>query len=365
METELFYRLALNYVESCGRSTLKEILKYSGSAKNVFESPELWRKQISNKKNNHLNLKISDQIRKNVEVEIDKMEKQGIMLCNILDSNYPVRLKRCVDSPIQFFYRGGSDFNFDRILAIVGTRNASSYGIRSVSKILNELKGSNIVTISGLAYGIDTATHEESLNHNIPTIAVLGSGLGTIYPSINRSLSDRIIDSGGTLITEFSYDIGPERVNFPQRNRIIAGMADAILVAETGYKGGSIITAHIAHTYNRDIFAIPGSIFEESFAGCNNLIRKNIAAVATSGADILELMNWDKVAKPHQIELFVELEEDEQYIFDYVKVQPRSIDDITEYCKNFTPSKIAAILLCLELKGVITALPGKRYGCCV
>lgn len=248
------------------------------------------------------------------------------------------------------------------MLAVVGTRNATSYGTKSLTKILNDLKDSKILTISGLAYGIDTAAHEESLNLGIPTIAVLGNGLHTIYPSSNKILSERIIGDGGTLISEFDFNTGPDRMNFPARNRIIAGMADAVLVAESGIKGGSIITAHIANSYNRDIFAIPGTIFDERHAGCNELIRKNIAAIVTSGNDILEMMNWDTTPQSVQTQLFPELTEDESIVFRFIQTGKKNIDEISEHCQEFSPSKLAGILLSLELKGVLFSLPGKIYG---
>ena len=362
MHTEIFYRIALNKTEGLGKATLKQILTSVGSAKNVYEFPESWQRKLQNRKRFSMPIVLTDKLKYQVERELQLMDRYHVRLCHYLDPSYPLRLKRCSDAPVSFYYKGEESFNPSRVLAVVGTRNATAYGIKSLGKILNDLKDSNIATVSGLAYGIDTITHEESLNLGMHTTAVLGNGLHTIYPAANKSLSDRILDNGGNLISEFDFDTGPDRMNFPARNRIIAGMADAILVAESGIKGGSIITAHIANSYNRDIFAIPGTIFDDMHAGCHDLIRRNIAALVTSGQDILDMMNWDSDAPQSvQTQLFPELSEDEQLVFNFIQTGKKTIDEISTHCTGFSPSKLAGLLLTMELKGVISALPGKSY----
>ncbi len=361
MHTEIFYRIALNKTAGLGKSTLKQILNAAGSAKNVYEFPESWQRRLQNRKRCQTNISLNDKLKDLVDKELNLMEKHNARMCHYLDTTYPSRLKRCPDAPVSFYYRGKGDFNRSRMLAVVGTRNATAYGIKSLTKILNELRESDITTISGLAYGIDTVAHEESLNMGIPTIAVLGNGLQTIYPSTNKNLSEKITSNGGTLISEFDFNTGPDRMNFPARNRIIAGMADAVLVAESGIKGGSIITAHIANSYNRDIFAIPGTIFDDMHAGCHELIRKNIAAIVTSGKDLLEMMNWDSAPQAVQTQLFPDISEDEAFVYRFIQTGKKTIDEIAGHCAEFSPSKLAGILLSLELKGVLSALPGKSY----
>ena len=361
MHTEIFYRIALNKTEGLGKSTLKQILTAAGSARNVYEFPESWQRRLQHRKRCQLDIKLTDKLKDLVDKELSLMDKHNVRLCHFLDTTYPSRLKRCPDAPVSFYFRGVGDFNRPRMLAVVGTRNATAYGTKSLTKILNDLKDSNITTVSGLAYGIDTVAHEESLNLGIPTMAVLGNGLHTIYPSTNKNLSEKITENGGTLISEFDFSTGPDRMNFPARNRIIAGMADAVLVAESGEKGGSIITAHIANSYNRDVFAIPGTIFDERHSGCHELIRKNIAAIVTSGNNILEMMNWDTAPQSVQTQLFPELSEDESTVFRFIQTGKKNIDEIAEHCSGFSPSKLAGILLSMELKGVVFALPGKSY----
>ncbi len=358
---ETYYCIALNKIEGIGRATLKRILSVAGSARNVFENPDSWRKKLQSGKRFQVDIKLNDAVRKAVDEELRLMEKHHIRLCHYLDHAYPARLKRCPDAPLMFYYLGCGKFQRPRMLAVVGTRNASAYGTRSLSKILEELKDNDIVTISGLAYGIDTVAHEMSVNLGMPTMAVMGNGFGTIYPSSNRALAGSILEHGGTLISEFDFHTGPDRMNFPARNRIIAGMADAVLVAESGIKGGSIITAHIANSYNRDIFAIPGTIFDERHEGCHELIRKNLAAIVTSGKDILEMMNWDIAPKSIQTQLFPNLSEEEEKIYRFVHSGRKTIDEISEYCPEHSPSKLAGLLLTMELKGVLFALPGKSY----
>jgi len=363
MQTEIFYRIALNKTEGLGKSALRQILIAAGSAQNVYEYPESWQRRLQNRKRCQVEIKLTDKIKQLVERELQLMERYQVKLCHYLDLQYPHRLKRCTDAPVSFYYKGSDDFNKARTLAVVGTRNATSYGVRSLSKILNEMKESNISTISGLAYGIDTVAHEVSLKLGMHTTAVLGNGLHTIYPATNKGLAEKILEAGGTLISEFDFDTGPDRMNFPARNRIIAGMSDAVLVAESAVKGGSIITAQIASSYNRDIFAIPGAIFDDMHAGCHDLIRRNIAALVSSGKDILEMMNWDTENTPHaiQTQLFPDLSDDEEFVYRFIETGKKTIDEISEHCTEFSPSKLAGILLTLELKGVLSALPGKCY----
>lgn len=361
METEKYYQLALNFVEGVGNSIIKEILKITGTAQRIFTEPEIWLQRLNKKSKRNIHITLTDDIKYLIDKEIGFMEKNNIKFCHYMDKDYPFRLKRCNDSPLSFYYKGDIDFSTKHALALVGTRNISSYGKRCVAKILNDLSSSDLVTVSGLAYGVDTCVHEESLISNIKTVAVLGCGLKSVYPVVNKNLANKIIDNGGALISEYPFETGPEKVNFPKRNRIIAGLSDAVVVVESALKGGSIITANIAQSYNRDIFAVPGSIFDENAAGCHNLIKKNIAAVATCGGDILEMMNWDIKPPNVQRELFVELSNEEQELFDFLQNASKSIDEISEYFNSYTPSKIAGTLLQLEIKGVIKALPGKRY----
>ncbi|MBR4919339.1 MAG: DNA-processing protein DprA [Bacteroidales bacterium] len=360
--SEDFYRLAIQHQEGYGPSTIKKMLSWTGNATRIFEEPDSWRSHIRSPKRTIHPPTVTNALRRLVDEELKNMDRADIRLCFYTDRDFPYRLKQCSDSPLSFFYQGNGDFNMPHVMAIVGTRNATDYGRQCVGKILAELQGTDVVTVSGLAYGIDTEAHQKSVENSLRTIAILGSGLGVIYPYQNRELARRILENGGTLISEYTYSTPPDRLNFPKRNRIIAGLSDATLVVESGEKGGSIITAYIAQSYNRDVLAVPGTIHSETHSGCHTLIRKNVAALVTSGADILELMNWQAQRSNVQTQLFVELSEKEQEIVSIIREHNRlSVDKISELLPNHTPSQLAGLLLELELKGVIYCKPGKIY----
>lgn len=362
MYSEQFYRLALQYQEHFTNAVLKRMLRLSGTATNIFTQSELWRSKMNKCGRTLPSLWLDDQLRRKVDKELVMMNKEEIRLCFFTDADYPYRLRNCNDSPLSFYYKGNLDFNGGHSLALVGTRNATDYGRESVQKILSELKDCNIITVSGLAYGIDTAAHERSIENHLKTIAVMGNGFQTIYPKANESLSRLIVERGGALITEYPYGTPPDRLNFPRRNRIIAGMSDAVLVVETGAKGGSMITAYIAHSYNRDVFAFPGSVFDRMHDGCHELIRTNVAAIVTSGAQLIEMMGWEEQQKSVQTSLFVELTDDEAQIVNLIRNNKEiTLDKLSEKVPELSPSKLAGRLLGLELKGVIVCRPGKIY----
>ncbi|MCQ2286481.1 MAG: DNA-processing protein DprA [Bacteroidales bacterium] len=361
MYDELFYRLALDYQYDYGLSTIKSLLKRFDSATDIFQN---FTKKLKLVESNKLHPPvITSEIERSVSKEIRLMERHGVSHCFITDENYPKRLKMCVDAPYHFFYKGSSDFDFERSLAIVGTRNSSTYGEDCVKHIVEGLSSTNVVIVSGLAFGVDAVAHEQALANSLKTVAVMGTGFNVIYPRENKVLSERILEAGGTLISEYTFQAKADRYNFPKRNRIIAGLSDATLVAETAQRGGSMITAYIAHSYNRDVFAVPGNVFQKSYEGCHELIRKNVAAMVTSGNDIVEMMNWDaEVPRERQLELFIELSEDERKIVDFIQSRREAtIDEIIAFSPQLSVSKVTALLLGLEFKNVLRCQPGKKY----
>lgn len=363
MYSEEFYRVALQFVEGYGNATLKKMLRLSGNATEFFEHPEIWREQMNSRKNKFSIPKITEAMRRLVDTELKLMARDHIQLCLCVDGNYPYRLKRCNDSPLAFFYKGTDCFNDLRMLALVGTREASEYGRNCVRKLLSDLRDCDITTVSGLAYGVDTIAHSHSLEMNMRTVAVLGNGFNTVYPQSNARLALQIIEHGGALISEYTYYTNPDRLNFPKRNRIIAGMSDAIIVIETANKGGSMITANIAQSYNRDVFAVPGTIFDTNHDGCHELIRNNVAAILYSGQHLVEMMNWRRqTPRAVQTALFVELNEAERRVVETIRaVESMSVDAIADAFPDRSPSKLAGLLLSLELRGVLTCKPGKVY----
>jgi DNA processing protein len=363
MLDELFYKMALSYQKGYGNSIIKKLLQVSGSASTLFSDFHSVRKKHKTTRSFPPAPAITKEIEKAVHDEIEAAKKNNISHCFFNDFEYPKRLLRCNDAPYMFSYKGENQFNKEKILAIVGTRHATSYGKDIVRRVISDLSSHNISIISGLAIGIDTYAHEAALDYHLHTIGVMGSGFGNIYPSSNKKLANRMTDTGSTLVSEFSYYTLPDRQNFPKRNRIIAGLADAVLVVETGKRGGSIITACIAHSYQRDVFAIPGSVFVPTHEGCHELIRQNLAALVTSGKDIVEMMGWNE-EKPINIQsqIFHELDDNEENMVSIIRdLKEPHIDEIITNINTLTPSRISSVLLGLELNGIIEVLPGKRY----
>lgn len=363
MLTELFYKIALSYQKGYGNSLIKKLLQLSGNASALFLDFNSLRRKYQTARSFPSAPILTLEIEKAVENELNAAAKNNLTHCFFTDSDFPKRLLRCNDAPYMFCYKGSNQFNMEKTLAIVGTRNATSYGKDVVRRVVADLSSHNVSIISGLALGIDTFAHEAALDFNLHTAGIMGSGFGNIYPPSNKKLATRMTDSGSTLLSEFSYYTMPDRQNFPKRNRIIAGMADALLVVETGKRGGSIITACIANSYQRDVFAIPGSVFEPSQEGCHELIRQNLAALVTSGANIIEMMGWNAEKPTHiQPQLFAALNENEENVIAAIRnLKEPSIDELNSHIQTLTPSKMASVLLGLELNGIIEALPGKRY----
>jgi len=363
MHTETIYRIALCRLPSYTNSIIKKLIHEFGSATNIFL--ESANNSLPIKHRNKILPKptISPAIFAQIEKEMEWMDKHDISLCFFNDSDYPERMRSCQDAPFLFYCKGNKNFNLTKFIAIVGTRSATQYGKEVVKRIVSDLCGHDVTIISGLAEGIDTMAHEQALVHNLKTYAVLGSGLNMIYPFSNQKLAEMIVEKEGSLITEYSHNTIPDRLNFPRRNRIIAGMSDAIIVIETAKRGGSMITAHIASAYKRDVFAVPGNIFDENTSGCHELIKTGKATILTSGKELIEIMGWaHEPVKAVQRTLFVELTEKEKIITQLFQTnQMLSIDGITAQSSMFTPSQVAGILLGLELKGVVECLPGKHY----
>ncbi len=364
MEEAIFYTLALSLQKNYGAMLIKKIMDHYGSAKAFFEWAAQRGHRPSVERLPRQRPIITKEIAAAVNNEMLLMKQHNINCCLYTDEHYPQRLRHCVDAPAFFFYKGNANaFNTGKAIALVGTRMATSYGREAVRRVVGDCAGYDPCIVSGLAHGIDTAAHEEALEHRLPTVAVMGSGFGHIYPAGNRTLAQRIIEHDGAVISEYFYHTQPDRQNFPKRNRIIAGMADATIVVETGMRGGSVITAHIASSYNRDVFAVPGAINSDTSEGCNELIRRNMAALICNGKHLVEMMGWDhETPKTVQRTLFLELSEPEQQITNLLQEKGElHIDDINGQMTNFTVSQTAGILLQLELKGVIRCKPGKIY----
>jgi DNA processing protein len=279
-----------------------------------------------------------------------------------LDPEYPNRLKHCEDGPMMLYFKGKADLCRQRILSVVGTRMPTEYGKSMCNQIIHDLAEQGVLIVSGLAYGVDTAAHRASLSAGLPTVGVLAHGLDQIYPQVNRPVAEKMAENGG-LLTEFISRTRLNRDYFPRRNRIIAGMADATLVIESALKGGALITAEIANSYNRDVFALPGRANDPKSAGCNHLIRNNKAALVQSAGDICYMMGWDQSPQAAQVQqkLFTELNAEERKIMEYLETKQEADIDEIYLNSGFSAGKVASLLLRLEFDGLVRSLPGKRY----
>jgi DNA processing protein len=363
MHPDLLYQIALTLVPNIGAVHAKALINIYGNAQAVFK--------VRKKELDHIE-GIGTVRAKSIkdftdfgtcEAEIKFIEKYKITPLFITDEQYPKRLLNCYDSPALLYYRGNTDLNTSRIISVVGTRINSDYGKLVCEKMIEDLRAENVLIVSGLAFGIDTIAHKAALKHNLQTIGVLAHGLDRIYPPQNKTLAKHITEQGG-LLTEFMSNTNPDKQNFPKRNRIVAGMCDAIIVMESSKKGGSLITAELGNGYNKDVFAIPGRTSDSKSEGCNYLIKNNKAALITSADDFLEMMNWKatpKTSAKKQRELFIELTPDERIVVDILQQQESIQIDELYFKSGLSSSTVATALLMLEMQNVIIALPGKLY----
>ena len=291
---------------------------------------------------------------------IDKLEKSGVRALTRISGNYPARLEHIPDPPPTLYVMGSSDLDFDEPLAVVGTRRASYEGKKTASAFCRELAGQGVCIVSGLARGIDTYSHTACLDAGGRTVAVLGNGLGSVYPSENALLAKRIIDSGGSLVSELRLDEAPAKWTFPARNRLIAGLSDAVLVVEGDRKSGSLITAGCALEDGRDVFAVPGSIHAPLSEGPNSLIQSG-AYMALSPWDILETMRWGTRPQAAKAEKSTPaLDENEKKIYDLLKNEAMSFSELEER-GGFKAAELNSCLTMLSLRSIIIKLPGNVY----
>lgn len=363
MQNDLLYHIALTMVPHIGDVHARMLLETFGSAEKVFSVKQSKLDRLPGIGHIRSGSIKAFSAFERAEEELRFIEKYNISILKYTDSGYPGRLLNCYDAPTLLYFKGAANLNSSKIIAIIGTRSQTDYGKEMTYRIIEDLAAYHVLIISGLAYGIDTLAHKAAIKNKLATVGVLAHGLDRIYPSSNKSLAREMMGNGG-LLTDFKSGTQPDKQNFPKRNRIVAGMADAILVIETQINGGSMITAELANSYNKDVFALPGRSTDPKSEGCNYLIRNNKAALISSAKDIIELMNWQELPekkKAIQKELFVELTDQEKAILDIIKnKEPISIDEITPGC-NCSSSSLAGALLNLELQGIISCLPGKIY----
>lgn len=363
-EIPLKHKIALSLIPRIGDINARKLVSYFGNVDAIFHEPFQNLIKIPGIGSGLAKYICDKSYLVSAEKEAEYVIKHNIRTYFYLDNDYPFRLRQCDDSPVVFYFKGNCDLNNQKILSVVGTRNATTRGREQCEKIIAGLSigHPDLIIVSGLAYGIDISAHKAALSNNLQTIGILGHGFKTTYPAIHRSIANSMITKGG-LLTDFMSDTLPERNNFIKRNRIIAGISDATLVVESGIKGGALITADMANSYNRDVFAIPGRPEDQWSAGCNSLIKSNKAALAESAEDIEYFLSWrpEKTKPPVQRTLFSELSDTEQKIYELiVKEGELNIDTI---CRSLEiqVSKLSALLLQMEFKGLVKCYPGNLY----
>ncbi len=362
IDADLLYQLALTRVPQIGAVHARLLTEHFGTATGIFKAR---RKELSAIEH------IGEIRARNIkaftdfsfcEKEIRFIEQYKIQPLYLTDKAYPQRLLHCSDAPTLLFYKGIADLNHTRVVSIIGTRNNTDYGKAVLEKLLSGLASCQVLVTSGLAFGIDALAHRVALQQALPTIGVLAHGLHTIYPAQHKQLARDMLLHGG-LLTEFGSDAQPDKHHFPRRNRIVAGMADATVVIETAIKGGSMITAELANTYNREVFAFPGKTTDNKSSGCNHLIKNNKAILLTDAQQLIEAMNWEKKkSKPAvQKELFTTLPAEEQLIITLLQQRGTMHIDELHARSGLGNHAIAAAILNLELQDMIKSLPGKMF----
>lgn len=359
----LFHQIALSCLPGIGSVLARNLLSFFGDEEEVFKAKSKQLSKVPGIGPKTMELILNHEVFKFAEYELNFIDKYKIKPYFLTDEDYPQRLKNCADAPVMLYFKGNADLNSSKIISIVGTRSATDYGKDLCKKLIADLKVHEPLIVSGLAYGIDFMAHKEAHKLSIPTIGVLAHGLDRIYPAQHRNMAEKMLDCGG-LLTEFMSGTIPDRENFPKRNRIIAGLCDLTIVVEASIKGGALITAELANSYNRDVFAFPGRIDDEFSLGCNHLIKTNRANLITKAADIEYIMGWSiEVDKPKktQLSLAISLTDDEKIIANVLSNKGNLAIDELSFLTGFQQSKLVHIVLGLEMQGILISLPGKVY----
>lgn len=357
------YQIAFSSIKGLAVETASKLLEVVGSEERFFCLPE---KELREKFGLHGEVatsKYRDALVEKAEKELAYIQDKGIAAYYFTEKGYPARLLVASDAPMLLYAKGECDLNAGYVVGVVGTRRATTYGLRQCRELVAGLKealGEHVVIVSGLAYGIDVAAHLAAMEAGLPTVAVMAHGLDMIYPAQHRSIAVDIVRKGGAIVTEYGKQTRVHRSNFLARNRIIAGLSDCVVVVESASKGGALVTANIAQNYGRDVFAFPGRTDDAYSLGCNALIRKNVAALICNAGELIDMMGWERLSRPIEKSLFIELTEEEQKVVDSFREE---IVNVNELCisANMMIHKLLSCLFELEGKGVVEALPGNMY----
>ncbi|MCX4260398.1 MAG: DNA-processing protein DprA [Muribaculaceae bacterium] len=363
---DLVYRMAFASVRGMNRALADDLIARLGSEREFFEASETRLRYITSSRSRIYTADYRAARLRDAEAEERFVASHGIKAIYYTDAEYPERLADCDDAPLMLYAVGNTDLNSSRLVAVVGTRHATPYGIDFTNRLVEELAEctDGVVIVSGLAYGIDVAAHRAAVRCGLPTVGVLAHGLNTIYPADHRATAADMVRKGGMLLTEYITSEPVHKGNFVARNRIVAGMADCLVVVESADKGGALITANLAAAYCRDVFAVPGRVTDRYSAGCNRLISANAATLVRSGADLCDAMGWPlKVAEVAETspELPIVMNSQEELIVKFLDAnEDAGISQIVAGT-GLAVGPLMSTLIDLEFRGLVLSLPGSRY----
>ncbi len=368
MSDVLKYQIGISLIKGVGPVIARNLIAYVGgveavfkeSAKNLSAIPGIGTVLASTIKNAN--------VLERAGKEIDFIQKHNITPLFFTSNKYPRKLSYCEDAPLMLYVKGDTAFEMRPILGIVGTRRATDTGKILCEQFVKDLseRYPDVLIVSGLAYGIDICAHKAALKYGLDTVAVVAHGLDRVYPYVHRNVAKEMIGNGGAVVTEFLSKTNPDRHNFVQRNRIVAGLSDAVVVVESGIKGGALITARIASSYNRDVLAFPGNPNEELSKGCNYLIKRNVAALIESIDDLEYALGWESKVKTGdevmQRKIFTEFSsKEEKQLYSILTEEKELTSSELSLKSNLPISQVNALLLNLEFEGLVKALPGNAF----
>lgn len=365
MDQELRYKIASTMFQGVNPRLINKLIEHTGSLESFFTGKKLDLNKISSiSEFRPCEIDTVNALLK-ADKEIEFCLKNDIRIISSDDSSYPYRLKQCPDAPQILYCKGEISFNNEKVLAMVGTRKATAYGKNACSNLIGDLKerGHDVVIVSGLAYGIDVSSHKAALDNGLRTVGVVAHGLNSLYPAAHKNIARRMVEEGGAVLSDFSTLAFAEPRNFLKRNRIIAGLSDAVIVVESASKGGSMITATLANEYDRDVFAFPGKSSDKYSRGCNLLIKQQRASLIENAEDIEYLLAWESIKEEsHQLKMpLIELSGDEKRVFEYLEKTGKGLLNDISVSLCIPISKLSGVLLSLELKNMLYSLPGNMY----
>lgn len=360
---EINYLVALSLVPGVGSMIARALVVYFGSAKAVFEASKGKLMKVPGIGETISNEILKKETLRKADVLVEEASRLGIQIIAIHDPQFPAKLKEIPDAPLFLYWHGELNPTFGKAIAVVGTRQATEYGRSVTEKLIADLAVYQPVIVSGFAYGIDIVAHKAALANGLATVAVLGGGLGKVYPAQHKKYMPEVMRNGA-MVSEYAFNTEPSPMHFPARNRIVAGMVDAVIVVEAAESGGALITAELASSYDRDVFAVPGNLGSKYSEGCNKLIANNSAQIFTNVDELVETLNWNKEGKVPSTKSKVDLTiltSTQLNLYKLLSEKGETHIDTLSWQAQMNMNQLASQLLDMEIKGFVKPLPGKKF----